>query len=268
MLQLKRPLVFIDLETTGLDRENDRIVQIALYKTSLDNGFADEVYEAYVNPGSLISPASTAIHGITDEMVRDEPKFEEIAGEVFSFILGCDFAGFNSNWFDIPLLANEFARCGLTLDPKAFNMIDVGNLFKIKEPRNLEKAIGFYVEPMKRSFGPAHDALSDVTATVEVFKSQLLRYTDLPATVEELALYTNYNCKVADLSGKFVYREDGLLLLNFGKHKGQPAKLHLDFLHWMYFKASFAPDTRAICEELLGLNEPVVLDFDSDELPF
>ncbi|MGF7218635.1 DNA polymerase-3 subunit epsilon [Spirosoma lacussanchae] len=253
MLNLTRPLVFLDLETTGLDRDNDRIVQIALAKLypSSEGGDVDQ-YSKLVNPTIPIPVASSQIHGILDEHVRDAPAFADIAGEVFEFMAGCDLAGFNSNWFDIPLLAAEFARIGIQIHTGMFHMIDVGNLFKIREPRNLANAVRFYCD---EELPNAHNAMVDCKATFAVFAAQLQRYPDLPSTVEELAVYTNYGCKAADLSGKFTYSNDGVLLLNFGRHKGHPAADFLDFVHWMYYKADFAPDTRAICEDLLGLTK-------------
>ncbi|GAB3948396.1 3'-5' exonuclease [Spirosoma harenae] len=248
MLQLKRPIVFIDLETTGLDREKDRIVQIGLCKLMPDFTIQDW-QSRLINPERSIPAETTKIHGITDFDVFDQPRFKDEAGPLFEFLVGCDVGGFNSNWFDIPLLFNEFARCGIHWNYQAFHMIDVGNLFKIKEPRNLSNAVRFYCD---REFMNAHNAADDIKETVNVFMAQLARYSDLPDSVDQLALFTNYNCKVADISGKFVYNADGVLLLNFGKYKGNPAKEHLDFVHWMYYKADFAPDTNAICEQLLG----------------
>lgn len=267
MLQLKKPLLFLDLETTGLDRETDKIIQIAFCKLNAIDGFADQVYSSYVNPQIPITEGAFKVHGITNEMLKDAPIFSEIAGDVFEFMVGCDLAGYNSNYFDIPLLKNELARCGIILDPQAFHMVDVGNLFKIKEPRNLASAVRFYVDPMQGNFHPDHDARTDASATAAVFRAQLKHYPDLPATVEELALLTNYGQKVADLSGKFVYNTEGSLLLNFGKHKGKPAHDHFDFIEWMYYRADFAHDTRAICEQILNV-VPQAEGDDDTELPF
>ncbi|RIV19747.1 3'-5' exonuclease [Fibrisoma montanum] len=247
MLQLKRPIVFFDLETTGLDKENDRIVQIALY-TLLPDLTTGALVSYLVNPGQPIPASASAIHGITDADVADRPYFRDIAGEVFAHFIGCDVGGFNSNAFDVPFLFNEFMRAGFTWDVNVFCMVDVGNLYKIREPRTLSAAVEFYC---KRQMQQAHDARVDITETVNVFLAQLLRYTDLPTTIEDLAVYTNHGCRVADLSGKFYYDADGGLRFNFGKHRGELAKEHLDFCYWMYYKADFPSDTNSILYDLL-----------------
>lgn len=249
MLKLTRPIVFFDLETTGVDRENDRIIQIAMQKIMPDRSPKITI-SIMLNPGIPIPAASTAIHGIRDEDVKDCKRFEEVAGELFEFFVGCDVGGFGSNWFDVPLLFKEFQRVGIFWNYMAFHMIDVGNLFKIQEPRNLANAVQFYCG---RKMENAHNAAADINETVNVFEAQLAKYTDLPETVEAMALFTNYNQKVADLSGKFVYNTQGVLLLNFGKYKGMPASECIDFVHWMYYKADFPSDTNIICEQVLGI---------------
>lgn len=249
MLQLTRPIVFFDLECTGLDKERDRIVQIALYK--LMPGFtAGSMISYLVNPQMPIPANSTEIHGITDEMVQDKPAFRDIAGELFEFFVGCDVGGYNSNSFDVPFLFNEFMRAGYQWNSSAFNMIDVGNLFKIKESRTLSAAVQFYCH---REMENAHDAAVDITETVNVFLAQLLRYADLPDTVEALALFTNYGQRLADLSGKFYYDQTNQLRYNFGKYKGELVADHLDFAEWMYFKANFPTDTNEILAEVLNV---------------
>jgi DNA polymerase-3 subunit epsilon len=251
MLQLKRPIVFFDLETTGTDKENDRIVQIAMFKL-LPDYQAGPLIDYLVNPGMPIPVTSTAIHGITDAMVQNAPYFRDIAGPVFEFFIGCDVGGFNSNAFDVPMLFNELLRAGFQWDAASFNMVDAGNLFKIQEPRTLSAAVRFYCG---REMKNAHDAKVDIVETVEVFKAQLWRYqTELPTSVEELAIYTNYGSKVADLSGKFVYDADNVLRFNFGKYKGEPVREHMDFVHWMYYKASFPTDTNTILADLLHVS--------------
>ncbi|MVM34421.1 3'-5' exonuclease [Spirosoma sp. HMF4905] len=249
MLQLKRPIVFFDLECTGLDKENDRIVQIALYKLMPDFT-AGSMWSYLINPQMPIPAKSTEIHGITDEMVKDKPLFRDIAGEVFDYFVGCDVGGYNSNAFDVPFLFNEFMRAGFQWNASSFNMIDVGNLFKIKETRTLSAAVLFYCH---REMQNAHDAAVDITETVNVFLAQLMHYADLPGTVEELALYTNYGQKLADLSGKFYYDADNQLRYNFGKWKGELVSEHLDFAQWMYYKATFPTDTNEILAEVLNV---------------
>jgi DNA polymerase III subunit epsilon len=241
-LQLTRPIAFFDIESTGIDRENDRIVEIAVSKLFPD-GQAKTVSRR-VNPTIPIPASASEVHGITDADVANEPTFKQLAKGLLELLFGCDIAGFNSNSFDVPMLFNEFQRAGHFWDYTKFNMIDVGNLFKIQEPRTLSAAVKFYCG---RELEGAHGAAADIEATIDVFISQLTKYEDqegFPQTIEDLALYTNYGNKLADLSGKFVYNKEGVLLLNFGKHKGNPAADHIDFLEWMISK-DFPADTYA-----------------------
>ena len=244
-IQLLRPIAFIDLECTGTNRETDRIVEIAICKLHPDG--SRENKRRLINPGIPIPPVTTEIHGITDEMVKEAPTFRDIAKGLLELLEGCDIGGFNSNAFDCPMLFNEFARAGIYWDYTQFKMIDVGNLFKIREPRTLSAAVKFYTG---NDLENAHSAEADINATVDVFLSQLDRYPDLPDNVEELALISNHGRPVLDLSGKFSLNEKGEIILNF-KYKGERAEDHLDFIEWMYYKADFPADTRKICEELL-----------------
>jgi len=251
MLTLTRPLVFFDLETTGLDKETDRIVQIAMVKLMPGLVLGDRL-AMRINPGMAIPESSTLIHGISDTMVATAPPFTEVAGQVYDFLFGCDVGGFNSNAFDVPFLFNELLRAGIRWESSLFKMVDAGNLFKIREPRTLTAAVQHYCH---RAMQNAHDAEVDILETVNVFVAQLYRYPDLPDTIEELARYTNYGKRVADLSGKFVYDEQDQLRYNFGKHRGELVSDHLDFAAWMYRKADFPTDTNAILADLLGLYE-------------
>jgi len=246
-IQLQRPIAFIDIEATGADREKDRIVEISICK--LLPTLERNVLTMRINPGIAIPADVVAIHGITWDDVKNEPKFSEVAGALFDFLAGCDVGGFNSNAFDIPMLFNEFSRAGLYWDYTQFLMVDVGNLFKIKEPRTLTAAYRFYCG---RDLEGAHGAQADIFATVDVYMEMLKRYDDLPDTLEELALVTNYNKPILDLSGKFYLRDDGQIAINFGKHRDQPAKDHLDFISWMLYKADFPKDTQNVCRRLLG----------------
>lgn len=248
-IQLTRPIAFFDLESTGTDRENDRIVEIAVCKYDPSGQF--KTVRRRVNPTIPIPAGASDIHGIKDEDVANEPTFKQLAKGLLDLLAGCDIAGFNSNSFDVPLLFNEFARAGHFWDYSQFLMIDVGNLFKIKEPRTLSAAVKHYCG---KELLDAHSAEADIEATLEVFLAQMARYEndeDFPQTLAELALYTNYGNKLADLSGKFVYNTEGELILNFGKHRGNPAKNHIDFLQWMVYKADFAADTTAIATKVL-----------------
>jgi DNA polymerase-3 subunit epsilon len=243
-LILERPLAFIDIESTGTNKDTDRIIEISICKLHPDG--SREMKTKRINPGVPIPAASTAIHGIKDEDVKDEPLFAEISKSLYSFLDNCDICGFASNRFDVPILFVEFGRAGIYWDYTRFSMIDAGEIFKIKEPRTLAAAYKFYCD---KDIEKAHSAEADILATVEVFAAQTDRY-DLPVTVKELALFSNHDKPILDLSGKFSYNEAGEIVLNF-KYKGERASDHLDFIDWMYYKASFPADTRRVCEMIL-----------------
>ena len=248
-LKIDRPIAFIDIESTGLNREADRIIDLSICK--LWPNLSREVTTWRMNPEIEISPASTAIHGITNEMVVDCYKFSDYARIILLELDGCDIGGFNSNSFDVPLLYNEFARCGIFWDYTQFKMIDAGNIFKINETRTLEAAYKFYCDKELKN---KHSAKADVLATVEVFLAQTERY-DLPKTVDELALYSNYGKPLLDLSGKFSLDENNKIIFNFGPYKGMPADDHHDFVEWMLMK-DFPEDTLRICKLILLGNQP------------
>lgn len=215
-LNLKNPLVFFDLETTGINISRDRIIEISFLKI-FPNG-DEEIKSKRVNPGMPIPPQSTAIHGITDEDVKDCPSFRQIAKSLASQIEGCDLAGFNSNRFDVPMLAEEFLRADIDFDMSKRKFIDVQIIFHKKEPRTLEAAYKFYCD---KELVDAHSAEADTRATYEVLKSQLKHYPDLVNDVEALSKdYGSFNDNV-DFAGRFVYDENNIEVFNFGKHKGK-----------------------------------------------
>lgn len=240
-----RPICFFDLETTGTDKMNDRIVEIAIIEW---DGEIKNQYHSYVNPGMPIPSAATEVHGITNEMVLKAPFFKTIAEDVFSFIAGCDLGGFNSNAFDIPMLYVELNRSGLNLDLKDINFIDACNIFKRKEERTLSAASKFYTGDPHEN---AHSAMDDVLATINVFNAQLERYPELKEKSQaELAVYCNYDRPRCDLAGNFQIDNDGDYIFTFGKHKGLKAKTQPDYLLWMY-RQDFLPDTKQIIQSLL-----------------
>ena len=214
-IRLKNPLVFFDLETTGIDVAYDRVVEISYLKI-YPNG-DEESRTIKVNPGMPIPPKSTQIHGITDEDVKDAPQFQEIAKTIAKTFEGCDFAGYNSNKFDIPLLAEEFLRAGVDIDLKKRKFIDIQVIFHKKEQRTLGAAYKFYCD---KNLEGAHSAEADTRATYEVLKAQLDRYSDLPNDVDELSKYSSQNRNV-DFLGRIVYDGEGIEIFNFGKYKGQ-----------------------------------------------
>jgi len=215
-LNLKRPIIFFDLETTGIDTVRDRIVEISMIKVSPDG--SKEVKTRRLNPEMPIPKESTAIHGITDADVADCPTFKNIARSLADFIGNSDLAGFNSNRFDIPLLVEEFFRAGIDIDISKRHMVDVQNIFHKMEQRTLAAAYKFYCD---REIENAHSAEADVTATYEVLLGQLERYPQLGKDVKELAEFCAMNRNV-DLAGRVVLNEKDEPVFNFGKHKGQP----------------------------------------------
>ena len=214
-LNLKNPLVFFDLETTGIDIAKDRIVEISMVKV-MPNG-EEIVKTRRIKPGMPIPPESTAIHGITDEDVKDCPKFKEIAKSLAAQIEGCDLAGFNSNRFDIPMLAEEFLRAGVDVDLNRRKFIDVQTIFHKMEQRNLTAAYKFYCN---KDLANAHSAEADTMATYEVLKAQLDRYPELENDVNFLSKYSSFTNNV-DFAGRMVYNEKGQEVINFGKYKGR-----------------------------------------------
>lgn len=216
-LPLERPVIFFDLETTGTNISTDRIVEISLIKVMPTGEEIEKTRR--VNPGMPIPKEATDIHGITDEDVKNEPRFEQLARSLASIFEGCDIAGFNSNRFDIPMLKQEFDRSGADFDLSKSHFIDVQTIFHKHEPRNLVAAYKFYCD---KDLTNAHSANADTRATLEVFKAQYSRYADLPKTVAELSAYTSYN-KNVDLAGRLIYNDNGEEVINFGKHKGKLA---------------------------------------------
>ena len=214
-LNLRNPLVFFDLETTGIDIAKDRIVEISMVKV-MPNG-EEIVKTRRINPGMPIPPESTAIHGITDEDVKDCPKFKEIAKSLAAQIEGCDLAGFNSNRFDIPMLAEEFLRAGVDVDLNRRKFIDVQTIFHKMEQRNLTAAYKVYCN---KDLANAHSAEADTMATYEVLKAQLDRYPELENDVNFLSKYSSFTNNV-DFAGRMVYNEKGQEVINFGKYKGR-----------------------------------------------
>ena len=245
-LKFENPICFFDIESTGTDRENDRIVELAICKL-FPNGDR-EVKVRRFNPERPIPIKASEVHGITDEAVANEPTFKQCAKAVAAYIQGCDLGGYNSNAFDIPMLQAEFFRAGIHIDLSKTRFIDAGNIFKIQEPRTLTAAYKFYCG---QELEDAHSAEADILATVDVFAAQLDRYKEVPDNMDELHLYCNYGKPFVDISGKFTTDDEGRICFNFGKHKGEPAIDHPGFVEWMLTKADFPYDTRKVCESIL-----------------
>lgn len=248
-LKLVRPLVVFDIESTGVSPRKDRIIELAAIKLMPDG---EEISKCWLmNPGVPIPPETTAIHGISDEIVKDCPTFADKAEEIFEFFRGCDLSGFNADRFDIPCLEEEFARVGMAFAPSARKHVDVQRIYHKKEPRDLSAAVRFY---LGRNHDGAHGAEADTRATLEVLKAQMAKYSDLPATVDEMDEYlVPHDPMNADRAGTLRWK-DGELTINFGKKKGESLKKLLlnepNYLKWI-LKGDFDTEVRMIIKDLL-----------------
>jgi DNA polymerase-3 subunit epsilon len=251
-LERERPLVVFDLETTGVDLANDRIVQLAMIRVEPEGG--EEVFESLVNPERPIPPEATKVHGITDDDVRDQPTFAQIRGPVERMLAGADLAGFNSIAFDQPMLRAELDRVGSTLDLAAARHLDAMVIFKRMERRDLTAAYQFYCDKELRD---AHSALADTRATLEVLDAQIARYPDLPRDVEGLHEFSaEYRRRFVDATRKFTWDAAGEAVFNFGKVRGRRLRdvaaepEHLGFLDWMLAK-DFSAEVKEIVRRAL-----------------
>ncbi len=214
-LKLKRPICFFDLETTGVNVVNDRIVEISILKL-FPNG-TQESKTWLVNPERAIPKETTAIHGITDEKVANEPTFKELAHTIHDLIKDSDLAGYNSNRFDIPLIAEEFLRVGIDFNMGKRKAVDIQNIFHRMEQRTLSAAYKFYCQ---KDLENAHSAEADTTATYEILKSQLDRYEDeLENNIDFLSDFSNRQ-RVVDFAGFIAYNDDDKEIFTFGKYRG------------------------------------------------
>ena len=242
-LNLKKPIIFFDLETTGTDITKDRIVEICYIKVTPDGKEVE--YTKRINPGMHIPETASAVHGIYDEDVKDCPMFKDVAREIANEFEGCDIAGFNSNRFDLPLLAEEFLRAQVDIDLTRMKAIDVQVLYHKREPRTLSAAYKFYCGKVLED---AHSALADTRATYEVLKSQLDFYNDLENDMEVLSKESSFTNNV-DFAGRFIYDENSRELFNFGKYKGMPVDAVLDrdpgYYGWM-MNGEFSLNTKQV----------------------
>jgi len=247
-LQLKRPLVFIDLETTGVNLSTDRIVEIALIKITPDG--SKVVKQKILNPQMPIPKSSSAIHGITDEKVKDAPTFKQVANELKQFIDDADLSGYNSNRFDVPMLMEEFLRAGFTIDMTNRRMLDVQHIYHMMEKRTLGAAYKFYCE---KELHDAHSAEADAIATWEILEAQLTRYTHLGNSLDTILQFTGEE-KFVDFARRFVMDND-VEVFNFGKHKGRPVsdvlRAEPQYYDWM-MKGDFPLHTKQKLTEILN----------------
>ena len=241
-----KPIIFFDLETTGTDIVNDRIVQFAAIKTIENTLVYDATKNVLINPGKPIPKEASDVHGITDEAVKDKPKFAQYAKGLFEFISGCDYGGYNIIHFDVPLLSEEFARCGIDWPAKDAQYFDACHVFREKEKRDLSGAMRFYCN---ESHEDAHDALADVKASIQVLRAQAERYEDLNSPDKYAAF-----CVIPgalDLAGNIVLNEKGEAVYNFGKDKGKSVRLNPGFGQWM-LNQSFSTNTKNIVRSLIN----------------
>ncbi|GAB4369772.1 MAG: 3'-5' exonuclease [Acidobacteriota bacterium] len=249
-LRLDRALVCFDLETTGTDIANDRIVEIGIIR--VEPLGLRRSFRSLVNPERPIPPEASAVHGIRDEDVRDQPTLAELADEIHSLFEDADLAGFNSTRFDLPLLAVEMERIGRPLDLAGRRHVDAMAIFHLKEPRDLSAAYRFYCG---KELENAHSALADVEATLEVLDAQLERYDDLPRDLDGLHRLCNPDGdRFLDVTRKIAWNDEGEAVLAFGKHRGTPlrrlAREQPDYVQWMLGK-DFSPQVKRILSEAL-----------------
>ncbi len=260
-LNLSRPLAFFDLETTGTNVVKDRIVEISIFKVSPDG--SEETLTKRINPTIPISPEATSVHGIRDEDVAYAPTFAQLAPTLDSFFHNADLAGYNSNKFDVPMLIEEFLRCGIQFDIKKRRLVDVQNIFHKMEPRTLKAAYKFYCG---KELVDAHEAEADTKATYEILLAQIERYNGMeyedrdgritqPVKNDVQALYEfSYNHGNADLVGHIGYDREGREVFKFGKYKGKPVeevfKKEPQYFDWM-MKADFPLSTKNIIQSVI-----------------
>jgi DNA polymerase-3 subunit epsilon len=242
-IHLKRPLAIFDLETTGINITQDRIVEIAILKLNVDG--SEERYEQKVNPEMEMSEEIIAIHGITNEELKSKPTFKELTSDLKKFIEGCDFGGFNSNRFDVPVLVEEMLRVDEDFDISDRKFVDVQNIFHKMEKRTLAAAYQFYC---KKELINAHSAMADTVATWEVLNAQIERYKDLSGDVDFLAEFsTNHDFTRVDFANRLARNEKEEVVYNFGKHRGKTIeeinKIEPGYYGWM-LHADFPLDTK------------------------
>ncbi len=247
-LNLKNPIIFFDIESTGLNVASDRIVEICMVKVH-PNGDT-ETKTRRINPTIPIPAESTAIHGIKDEDVKDCPTFAQIAKSLAQWMEGCDIAGYNSTKFDIPMLSEEFLRVNINFDFRKRKLVDVQNIFHKMEQRTLSAAYKFYCQ---KDLENAHSAEADTMATYEILKAQLDRYPE--ALQNDMAFLAEFSTKsrFVDYAGRIILNDKDIPVFNFGKHKGRPVKEVLEtepsYYAWI-MNGDFTLDTKQVLTEI------------------
>lgn len=217
-LKLHKPFCVFDLETTGTNISKDRIVEISILKVNPDASRESKTW--LINPEMPIPKEANIIHGISDEDVKNAPTFKKIAPKIMTMLSGSDLGGFNSNRFDVPLLAEELLRAGIDFDLRKFKLVDAQVIFHKMEPRNLSAAYKFYCG---KELINAHSAMADTLATFEILDAQVGKYEELPKEISGLSEFSYHN-KFADLAGFIAYDDEEQEIFTFGKYKGQRVK--------------------------------------------
>jgi DNA polymerase-3 subunit epsilon len=247
-LKLSRPIVFFDLETTGVQVAKDRIVEISVFKVFPNGNKESKTW--LVNPTIPIPAETTAVHGITDEKVANEPTFKELANEIKNMMEGSDLAGYNSNRFDIPLLAEEFLRVDVDFDMKKHHAVDVQNIFHKMEQRTLSAAYKFYCS---KDLENAHSAEADTLATYEILTAQLDKYSELENDIEFLSKFSTRGNSSLDMAGFIVMNDKSQECFSFGKYKGQTVSSVLEsnpgYYSWIQ-QADFPLFTKKVLTEI------------------
>ena len=262
MIKVERPLVFLDAESTGVNTEEDRIVELTLARFEPGEDKPPEIKSRLINPTIPIPPEATAVHGITDLDVANEPPFSAIASSLYHQIdTGVDFGGFNIIGFDLPILEAEFGRCGFVFQWQGACCIDGYAIMAQREPRDLAGALMFYCSTVHTD---AHRSEADVQAAIDVVAGQVNRYPDIEHTAEALDA-AGRRPEWVDRRGKIMIDEQGETVFGFGKHYGKPIESQVGYLRWMLNDADFPTDTNAIIREVVDAHEAA--KYPQQELP-
>jgi DNA polymerase-3 subunit epsilon len=249
-MKLNKPIVFFDLETTGLSQTSDRIVEMYIVKENPD-GSEVEFYSKFNPHPVLVSPEAEKVHGLSNDDLLGEPLFNEKVDEILSFIDGCDIGGYNINNFDIPLLFEEIARTGKLYDFRKHRVIDTYLIWSAFEPRTLTGAVRRF---LGEGHDHAHEAKADVLATKRIFHKQMEAYQGQYTNLDEIVNLTTGSKGKVDIAGKFVQNDEGQITLTFGKHKGKTVNQIFEddseYFRWMFEKAEMPTDTRLIARKI------------------
>jgi DNA polymerase-3 subunit epsilon len=249
-MEQSKPIVFFDLETTGLNQKTDRIVEICMIKENPD-GTSEELYSRF-NPFPVeVSPEAEMVHGMSNADLMNEPEFSEKAQDILDFIEGCDIGGYNILYFDIPMLFEELYRCGKPHDFKKHTIYDSYKIWTVSESRTLTGAVKRYLGEDHKH---AHSAKGDVEVTARILKKQIQEYRDQYASAQEMALVSSEMGKKVDFAGKFGRNDDNQVVITFGKHKDKPVQqVYMEdpgYIQWMYEKADFPTETKLIARNI------------------